>query len=299
MNTVLDTEVVQRQAAAQGSRSVRAMVRPLVEAVAAGIVAIPSGTLRLALLERIYDRDWETATDWIGRRTYGPMTLERVPFDLEPTGQPQFEDLAGLLPSTPLAFGVALMTPRQLAYLFGLARRSGARIAIEIGRYKGGGTIALATGMGRNGTLWSIDDGSLEVGWGRDEAAAPYDDQIRDLCDRFALDVRLLVGDSRTLELDIGAVDLVLIDGDHRYEGVKSDFERWGKRVRVGGHVLLDDAFPLGRYRRGSDEIGRVVQEVLEDGNFRLVKVVDRLADLERIAPQREGAGRGANCLDG
>jgi predicted O-methyltransferase YrrM len=291
MNFVSDTKTVRQQPRARGSQSLRAMVRPLFEALAAATVTIPSGTLRRALLEGIYKRDWETADDWIGKRTYGSMTLERVPFDLEPTGQLEFEDLAGLLPSTPLAYGVALMTPRQLAYLFGLARRSGARTAIEIGRYKGGGTIALAAGMGKNGTLWSMDNGSLEVAWGRDEEVAPYDDQIRGLCDRFALDVRLLVGDSRTLELDVDTVDLVLIDGDHSYEGVKSDFERWGKRVRVGGHVLLDDAYPLGQYRRGCDDIQRIVQEAIGEGAFRLARVVDRLADLERIAPQPAGAG--------
>jgi predicted O-methyltransferase YrrM len=259
------------------------MIRPLLRTLAAVTVTIPSGAFRRALLERIYERDWETADAWIGGRTSGPMTLERAPFDLEPNGQLEFEDLAGLLPSTPLAYGVALMTPRQLAYLFGLARRSDARTAIEIGRYKGGGTIALAAGMGKDGTLWSIDDGSLEVAWEREEQAAPYDDQIRDLCHRFALDVRLLVGDSRTLELDVDDVGLVLIDGDHSYEGVKSDFERWGKRVRVGGHVLLDDAYPLGRYRRGCDDIQRVVQEALDEGHFRLRRVVDRLAHLECI----------------
>jgi len=282
MSTTSDIKTVRREPRARGSQSLRAMIRPLIEAVAAATVAIPSGTLRRALMERIYERDLETATHALGSRTYGSMTLERVPFDLEPTTQLEFEDLAGLFPSTPLAFGVALMTPRQLAYLFGLARRSGARTAIEIGHYKGGGTIALAAGMGKDGTLWSIDDGSLEVAWGRDERVAPYDDQIRDLCRRFALDVRLLVGDSRTLELDVDNVDLVLIDGDHRYEGVKSDFERWGKRVRVGGHVLLDDAFPLGRYQKGCDNIQRVVQEALDGGDFRLVRAVDRLAHLER-----------------
>jgi predicted O-methyltransferase YrrM len=283
MSTAYDTATVRREPAARGSWSLRAMARPLIEAVATAAVTIPSGALRRALLERIYERDCEMVVDAIGGRTYGPMCLERVPFDLEPAGQLEFEDLAGLLPSTSLAYGVALMTPRQLAYLFGLARRSAARTAVEIGRYKGGGTIALAAGMGRNGTLWSIDDGSLEVASGRDGEVAPYDDQIRHLCDRFALDVRLLVGDSRTLELDLDGVDLVLIDGDHRYEGVKSDFERWGKRVKVGGHVLLDDAYPLGRYRRGCDDIQRVVQEAIDEGTFRLARSVDRLADLERI----------------
>jgi predicted O-methyltransferase YrrM len=282
MSTTSDIATVRREPRARGSRPLRTMLRPLIEAVAAATVAIPSGALRRALLQRIYERDWQTADAWIGRRTSGPMTLGRVPFDLEPTGQLEFEDLAGLFPSTPLAYGVALMTPRQLAYLFGLARRSGARTAIEIGRYKGGGTIAVAAGMGKDGALWSIDDGSLEVAWGRDEQVAPYYDQVRDLCRRFALDVRLIVGDSQTLELDVDNVDLVFIDGDHRYEGVKSDFERWGKRVRVGGHVLLDDAYPLGRCREGCNDIGRVVQEALDEGGFRLVKAVDRLAHLER-----------------
>ena len=282
MNTVSDIKSVRREPRARASWSLRAIARPLIEAVAAATVAIPSGALRRALLERIYERDLETSTDWIGGRTWGPMTLERVPFDLGPNGRLEFEDLAGLLPSTPLAYGVALMTPRQLAYLFGLARRSGARTAIEIGRYKGGGTIALAAGMGKDGALWSIDDGSLEGELGRDGQDASYDCQICDLCHRFALDVRLLVGDSRTLELDVDNVDLVLIDGDHRYEGVKSDVERWAKRVRVGGHVLLDDAYPLGRYRRGCDAIQRVVQEAIDEGDFRLVKAVDRLAHLER-----------------
>ena len=282
MDLVSDTTTVPRQPAARGPRSLRAMIRPLIEAVAAATVAIPSGALRRALLERLYERDCEMVTDAIGGRAYGSMSLQRTPFDLAPNGQLEFEDLAGLLPSTPLAYGVALMTPRQLAYLFGLARRSGARTAIEIGRYKGGGTIAVAAGMGKDGALWSIDDGSLEVESGCDGQDAPYDDQVRELCDRFALDVRLLVGDSRTLELDVDNVDLVLIDGDHRYEGVKSDFERWGKRVRVGGHVLLDDAYPLGRYRRGCDNIQRVVQEAIDEDEFRLVKAVDRLAHLER-----------------
>ncbi len=282
MSTTSDIATVPRQPAARGPRSLRAVIRPLIEAVAAAAVAVPSGALRRALLERLYERDCEMVSDAIGSHAYGSMSLQRTPFDLEPNGQLEFEDLAGLLPSTPLAYGVALMTPRQLAYLFGLARRSGARTAIEIGRYKGGGTIAVAAGMGKDGALWSIDDGSLEVAWGRDGQGAPYDDQIRELCDRFALDVRLLIGDSRTLELDVDNVDLVLIDGDHRYEGVKSDFERWGKRVGVGGHVLLDDAYPLGQYRRGCEDIQRVVQEAIDEGEFRLVRAVDRLAHLER-----------------
>lgn len=263
--------------------SLRGPSSPLLAAAAKFVAALPSPTLRRMLIARIDERDEEAIFDAVGTRIHGAMTLENVPFDLPPTGQLEFEDLAGLFPSSPLAYGVALMTPRQLAYLFGVARRTDTRAAIEIGRYKGGATIAIAAGMGKEGTLWSIDNGSLEASVARRGGVLNYDRQIRKLSERFGLSVQLLVGDSRTFELDVDGVDLVFIDGDHSYEGAKADFSRWGRRVRIGGHVLMDDAFPLGRHRRGSGTVEQVVSEVVREGDFRLARVVDRLADLERI----------------
>jgi len=35
--------------------------------------------------------------------------------------------------------------------------------------------------------------------------------------------------------------DLMFIDGDHSYEGVKNDFEKWTPHLKVGGYVLFDD----------------------------------------------------------
>jgi predicted O-methyltransferase YrrM len=37
------------------------------------------------------------------------------------------------------------------------------------------------------------------------------------------------------------AVDLLFIDGDHRYSRVKKDFEMYAPLVRTGGVVLLHD----------------------------------------------------------
>jgi predicted O-methyltransferase YrrM len=39
-----------------------------------------------------------------------------------------------------------------------------------------------------------------------------------------------------------GAIRLLFIDGDHRYEAVKQDIELWAPHVAVGGHVVFDDA---------------------------------------------------------
>jgi len=38
-----------------------------------------------------------------------------------------------------------------------------------------------------------------------------------------------------------GTVDLLFIDGDHRYDGVKSDFELYQPLVRKGGYIIFHD----------------------------------------------------------
>lgn len=102
-------------------------------------------------------------------------------------------------------------------------------------------------------------------------------------CKRLGLNVTLVAGDSRSVQVDTGEVDLVLIDGDHSYASVKNDFERFGKRVRSGGAVLFDDAFAEGIFQTHFDTVGRVVEEVIGEGQFRLVKTVNRLAHLEKL----------------
>ncbi|MDQ5821938.1 MAG: class I SAM-dependent methyltransferase, partial [Actinomycetota bacterium] len=209
--------------------------------------------------------------------------LGAMPLDLDPRDHLEFEDLAGLFASSALNHGIAGMTIRQLAYVFGLARRSGAKRAIEIGRWRGGSTVALAAGMGPEGKVWSIDLRDKES---RVLGLEPgtLDAETQAFCKRFGLDVELLVGDSATIEVDTGEVDLVLIDGDHTYEGVKADFDRFGRRVPVGGAVLLDDAFDGPFMPAHPESAGRVVREVTADGDYVLERAVDRLAHLRRVS---------------
>lgn len=54
----------------------------------------------------------------------------------------------------------------------------------------------------------------------------------------------------------IKSVDLLFIDGDHSYQGVKDDFLNYGKLVRPGGFVVLDD------YANGHPEIVKFVEEI-------------------------------------
>lgn len=249
--------------------------------LARAAAAIPSHAFRRTLVELVLERDPHAVLQPVGSAQNREPRLATMPLDLEPDGELEFEDLAGLFASSILNHGVIGMTVRQAAYVFGLARRTGARRAIEIGRWRGGSTVVLASAMGREGKLWSIDLGEKEervLGeFGR------LDAEIREFCSRFGLEVELLVGDSRTIEVETGEVDLVLIDGDHTHEGVRNDFERFGRRVRVGGAVLLDDVFDDFFVPSHPESAGRLVNEVQQSGDYRLVRGVDRLAHLERV----------------
>jgi predicted O-methyltransferase YrrM len=245
-------------------------------------VAIPSQSFRRAFVEKTLERDPRAVLEAVGVAQNRAPRLTTMPLDLEPDGRLEFEDLSGIFASSMLNHGVISMTIRQTAYVFGLARRTGAKRAIEIGRWRGGSTVALAAGMGPGGKVWSIDIGEkaerlLEV------SAAQLDAETAEFCRRFGLDVELLVGDSRTIDVESGEVDIVLVDGDHTYEGVRADVERFGRRLRLGGALLLDDAFDHFFVPTHVESVGRLVRELEAAGDFRLVKGVDRLAHLERL----------------
>lgn len=241
---------------------------------------------RTAFMRRLAERDLASVVEAVGPELNRRPDIDSMAIDLPWDGNIQFDQLAGLFASTSLNHGVISMTVRQAAYIFGLVRRSGARRAIEIGRYKGGSTVLIASAMGTQGELWSIDNGEKEVRLEREEIRRrPYDDQIREFCEQHHFRVHLLVGDSRRIAVDTGEVDVAFIDGDHSYEGVRNDFERFGRRVRVGGAVLFDDAFDEANVSTThSDTVGRLVREIVDQGQYRLVRAVNRLAHLERLA---------------
>lgn len=70
--------------------------------------------------------------------------------------------------------------------------------------------------------------------------------------------------------------------GDHSYEGGKNDFQKFGRRMRLGGAVLFDDAFDEGLFKTHVNTEGRLVQEVISEGEFRLARAVNRLSHLDK-----------------
>lgn len=89
--------------------------------------------------------------------------------------------------------------------------------------------------------------------------------------------------------LDGKLLDALFIDGDHTYEGVRSDFERYGKLVRAGGLIALHDVNEDYRTRHGVDspsisgEVPRFWRELKE--RYRTEELI---AD-----PEQDGFGIG------
>ncbi len=147
-----------------------------------------------------------------------------------------FHDLVPLFTCHAATRGFVQLDLDEGAHLYRLAleaaKRSPAPRVLEIGRAKGGSTVILAAGIGPAGKVVSVD------------LTPPGDDYLRELLARTGLAdrVELLVGDSRKMPLPEGLFDLVFIDGDHEYAGVKADWERVKTLVRPGAEVLFHDA---------------------------------------------------------
>jgi predicted O-methyltransferase YrrM len=167
------------------------------------------------------------------RRGAGFADVEAWPEEIA-----EFEDLVFLFSSTVLAHGIASLRLDEAAFMHRLVRERQPRLAVEIGRFRGGSTFLLATAL-ENGTLHSYD---LETRQGR--PGVDLDRELVAALERYGLAdrVRLHVVDSRSAVLPEPPIDFLFIDGDHREQGVRADFERWSPLLGSDGCLLFHDA---------------------------------------------------------
>ena len=109
----------------------------------------------------------------------------------------------------------AQQKPWELERLGDLILERGLKNALEVGTYAGG-------------TAWFLRELGLAV------TAIDRRPQRR------VEGVRYVVGDSAEVRLH-GSWDLILIDADHSYEGVKADWERFWPMVNPGGVLAFHD----------------------------------------------------------
>ena len=191
------------------------------------------------------------------------------------------------------------MTPDQGRRLFAAAARCppGGRI-VEIGSFRGKSTIVIATAAPDGVEIVAIDPhagndrGPQElVGF---EAQAADDHAVFNanlIAAGVADRVRHVRSFSETAHSEVGdPIDVLYIDGAHRYAPARRDIAEWGTRVGEGGTLLIHDSF---------SSIGvtlAILRELSAGRRFRYVGRSRTLAEY-RADLADNARGRGANLV--
>jgi predicted O-methyltransferase YrrM len=144
------------------------------------------------------------------------------------------------------------MTDGQARLLWDSARRvaPGGRI-VEIGSFRGRSMVVLARAAEPTVELVAIDPhagndrGPQEIDGFVDEAAEDHDVFNANLEKAGVRDrVRHVRAFSDAAHGDVDdPIDLLYIDGAHRYAPARTDIKEWGARVSDGGTMLIHDSF--------------------------------------------------------
>ena len=125
-------------------------------------------------------------------------------------------------------------------------------LIVEIGTNWGESAIVMGNAIrGTGSRIVCIDPvfrtGSIDVLDENPEKHQHYDSNLMDLFDNIAEQhlegyISIIPDYSQNVlaRWDCGSIDLLYVDGEHSYEGVKRDCE-WMAHVKPGGYVIFDD----------------------------------------------------------
>lgn len=119
---------------------------------------------------------------------------------------------------------------------------------VEVGSYRGRSTCALGTGSlaGQQAPVYAIEPHEVFEGifggeFGPQDRRVFYEAMLSTGCWEV---VRLINLSSEVVAAGWDKpIELLFIDGDHSYEGVKRDYDAWRPHLLPGATVVFDDAF--------------------------------------------------------
>jgi len=187
------------------------------------------------------------------------------------------------------------LTDDQARRLWGAARRvaPGGRI-VEIGSFRGRSTVLLGLAAEASVEIVAIDPhagndrGPQEIHGYEDAASEDFEVFHRNLRDA-GVDAR--VRHVRRFSADalgevVGPIDVLYIDGAHRFRPARDDIVDWGRRVSDDGRLLIHDAF---------SSIGvtlAIAVTLAVDGSFEYVGRSGSLVEYRRGALDTAGRAR-------
>ena len=156
---------------------------------------------------------------------------------------------------------------------------------VEIGVWHGVNTKKLRQVMGNEGIIYAIDPfepGKFGLSWQKTiahaEAAKAKNGKIvwlEDFSDKAIEQFK---------QIETQPIDFMFIDGDHSYEGIKTDWTLWSPLVKTGGIVALHDSHSYEGRNLGHVGAQQYTQEViLQDERFKLIEECDSLTVVERV----------------
>jgi hypothetical protein len=127
---------------------------------------------------------------------------------------------------------------------------SGGQI-VEIGSYRGRSAIVLARAAGGRASVVAIDPhagndrGPQQIHGTVDEGETDHQAFLANLARAGVSDrIRHVRRPSQATGTDVaGPIDMLYIDGAHRYGPARDDIRDWGARVADGGTMLIHDSF--------------------------------------------------------
>jgi predicted O-methyltransferase YrrM len=157
--------------------------------------------------------------------------------------------------------------------LYGLARSIRPRVCVEIGSAQGKSACYLGTALRENGfgKLYAIDPHTA-TDW-NDEGSIDTYNIMKDNIRKFGLDDSIEIiretSDEAAKRWD-RPIDLLFIDGDHSYEGVRRDWETFSRFLTEFGvtvfHDTMWDIAPDPRWYRPKMGVPRLVDELRKEG---------------------------------
>ncbi len=178
--------------------------------------------------------------------------------------------------------------------LYGLARSLKPKVCVEIGSARGKSACAVGLALRRNGggKLYAIDPHSVTT-WNDTNSVDSFaiiSENLRQAGVTEFVEIVRKTSGAAAKGWD-KKIDLIFIDGDHSYEGVKADWELFLPHLNEFGVVIFHDTLwdlrPDGQHDRADMGVPRFVEELRAAGYP--VITIDQNFGVSLVQPRKGG----------